>query len=318
MPIGSDNSGSSAFVPTTSVEVIDSSSAPEPASNEVAEVSQEGAASTTAPPAPDLSREARKLFLSAQKSDRQASERLSKTKASTQRAEAIDAALANLDKDPTALLKAAGIDSIKYYQKLTQHHLNGDPAPDPVQERLSAQEAKLKAVAEHLEFQKQELQEQADLNAKITAVGQHVLPILQRDMDSYESILAYNGDDPNAAAVYIFNAVEREYDESVKRDPNNPNIVSFQDAANALEKYHSDQLELGITKAMSMKKFSAKYGNRLAPAENTDALLGHTDEPKRPATLTSNHSKVVTQPSKKSTTREQSIEDRIAKTLSKF
>lgn len=205
--------------------------------------------------------EARKLFLQAQKAERKAKEMEKKAAAGLQKAQAIETAIkmTKEGEDPTALLTAVGIDPVKFYQDMTTFALS-DKAPkviDPVQKELQDHRDRLDKYAKDLEVQANTLKEKEELsqhNANITA---QVVPLLTSNPDRYESLLLEYGSN---AAVEIYKAVWDRYQQTGE-------VVSFEQAANKMEEYWSNQIESGIVAASKMKKFAARFAQQAAPRE---------------------------------------------------
>jgi hypothetical protein len=218
--------------------------------------------------------ETRKLFLSAQKAERKAKEMEKKAAASLSRADAFDKAVKMTQQggDPTAVLTAAGIDPIKFYQDMTQHVLKEPVKKETAQEKqLREHEQRLNEYAKTLEVQANTQKEKEELATHNKNITEQVIPLLQNNPDRYESLLIEYGAN---AATEVYKAVWERYQLTGE-------IVPFQQAADNMEEYWAKQIESGINAASKMKKFS----NRFAAAEQTRQNPVQKETPNRTFTL---------------------------------
>jgi len=252
-------------------------------------------------------KEARKLFLKAQKAERKAQQQLKASQESIKKAEAFEKA--KEQKDLVSQLKALGLNEAEVYDALTKHALKQLPE-DPIKAKLEAQELELKKVAERLEAQQAELKKKEEAAMEATALHQLVVPVIANNPDKYETIIAYNGDDPIKAAKYVYETAKTIFFEQ-------GSAPSFEELADGLEKYHEEQTATGIERALRMKKFSARYGKALAPSSETnDQKPVPKDDPIRNKTLTNEIAAAPTQV--KSFTYTKDRDQRIKNVLSKF
>jgi hypothetical protein len=201
---------------------------------------------------PTDSSETRKLFLQAQKTKRIADADAKKASSGLAKATAIEKAIALTasGEDPTALLTAAGLDPIKFYQDLTTHILKAPPkAVDPVQQKLQEHEERLAKYANDLEVRDATIKEREQTAAINQAITQAVIPLLQNNVDKYETMIAEYGSN---AAIQIYKACEEEY---IKTGT----AYSFEQMADAMEEYWSKKVEDSINKVYQMKKFQNRF-----------------------------------------------------------
>lgn len=270
------------------------------------EDSQEAAAtkelekSSTTPDA-----DARKLFLQAQKAKRRADDMEKKASASLERATAFDKAraLAESGEDPTALLNAAGLDPIKFYQNMTNYALSDKAkVEDPVQKELREHKERLDKYSKDLEMQANSIKEKEDMAAHNQVISSTVIPMLNANPDKYETLLMEYG--PNAA-VEVYKTVWEIYKETGK-------ARKFDEVADEMEKYWSDKVESGINNALKLKKFQ----NRFSQSSNeTNRYQSDQKENNRSPTLSN---KQNTTPLKNSAKNYQTRDERVAEILKKF
>ncbi len=221
----------------------------------------------TAPKNPDV--EARKLYLDAQKAKRRADEMEKKAGASLAKAEAFDkaVALAQSGEDPTAVLTAAGIDPIKFYQNMTTYALSDKgKVEDPVQKELREHKERLDKYSKDLEVQAATIKEKEEVAAHNSVISSTVIPLLQNNAERYETLLMEYGAN---AAVEVYKTVWEIYQETGK-------ARKFDEVADEMEKYWSDKVESGLNHALKLKKFqnrftqSASETTRNAPADHQE------------------------------------------------
>lgn len=228
--------------------------------------------------------EARKLFLEAQKAKRKNDEDAKRISESMTKVEAFEKAkaLADSGEDPTALLRAAGLDPRKFYQDMTTYALsdkNKEVPEDPVQKELREHKERLDKYAKDLEFQANTIREKEDLAVHNQNITTKVIPLLEANPDRYETLLTEYGAN---AAVEVYKTVWEIYQETGK-------ARSFEEVADEMEKYWEDQVESGIKKALSLKKFQNKYAQRLAQ-ENRETENERQETPISSKTLSTKQS----------------------------
>ena len=136
--------------------------------------------------------EARKLFLDAQKAERRAKEMEKKAKEGLTKAQAFEKAvsLTKTGGDPGAVLTAAGIDPIKFYQDMTAQVLKEPVKKETAQEKtLREHEERLNEYAKNLEVQANTFKEREELAQHNAAIVKHVIPLIQNNPERYETLL---------------------------------------------------------------------------------------------------------------------------------
>ena len=228
----------------------------------------------------------RKAYLDAQKTRDRALALEKKAKANLSKAEAMEKAVAAYDtgKDPTAILKAAGLDHIKFYQQMTDYALNHNEAPeDPVQKELKEQRARLEKYEADLKADREKLQSERDTAAHNRTITDHVIPLLKDNPERFEAILTNFGRD---TAVEVYKTVWEIYQKTGK-------ARSFAEVADEMEVYWSEKIDQGIQAAYRMKKFQ----NRFAQSGNeTKETQSNQETPKRSNITLSNQQTVAPLP----------------------
>lgn len=244
------------------------------ASQEKSEDSQEAPKNSDA--------ETRKLYLQAQKAKRKADEMEKKASVNLAKSEAMEKAiqLAESGEDPTAVLKAAGLDPIKFYQNMTAYALKPESKPeDPVTKELREHKERLDKYAKDLEVQAATIKEKEEVAAHNQVITTAVIPLLQNEPDRFECLLTEYGKD---AAVQVYKTVWEIYQKTgVAR--------KFDEVADEMEKYWENQIESGIKAASNLKKFQ----NRFAQESNQEQRYQapeQTETPKRSPTLSNKQS----------------------------
>lgn len=259
----------------------------------------------TEPKNPDA--EARKLFLQAQKAKRRADELEKKAGASLVKAEAFDKAvsLAQSGEDPTAVLTAAGLDPIKFYQNLTKYALDPtkNKVEDPVQKELREHKERLDQYAKDLEVQATSIKDKEEMAAHNAVITSEVIPMLNSNPEKYETLLMEYG--PNAA-VEVYKTVWEIFQTTGK-------ARKFEEVADEMEKYWSDQVESGINNALKLKKFQNRFA-QTNNETNRNSQSDQTDTTNRSPTLSNKHNNSVTL-KKPSSNVFQTREERIAEIM---
>lgn len=254
--------------------------------------------------------DARKEYLAAQRDRRKAAEFLKMAKGKAEKAEAFDKAraLAENGEDPTEILKAAGLNPIKYYQDLTKYALSdkAKTVEDPVQKELREHKERLDKYAKDLEVQATSIREKEEVAAHNQVITEKVVPLLRDNADQYEALLTEYGAN---AAVEVYKTVWEIYQQTGK-------ARSFTEVANEMEAYWTETIDKGIQAASRLKKFQ----NRFAQNDNgtRETAVARAETPKRVVTL-SNRPSVAASPTtapvrKRVLTRD----ERVAEILKRF
>lgn len=247
-------------------------------------------ASTEATPK-DPEAAARKLFLDAQKAERRAKEAEKAAKAGLAKAQAFEKAveLVKTGGDPTSILAAAGLDPTKFYQQLTDHWLK-EPAKeeDATTKQLREHQERLDQYAKDLEVQATTIKQKEELAQHNQIITNQVIPLLQKEPDRYEALLTEYG--PNAA-VEVYKAVWERYQQTGE-------MVPFEQAADRMEEYWSQQIESGLIAASKLKKFANRFAQQ-ANTQDTPKPDQATETPNRSFTLSNQHIAAPTQPQQK-------------------
>lgn len=244
--------------------------------------------------------EARKLFLQAQKAERKAKEMEKKAASNLARADAFDKAksLAASGEDPTALLTAAGLDPIKFYQDMTTYALSDkNKQEDPVHKELREHKERLDKYSKDLEVQANTIKEKEEVAAHNTVISRDVIPLLNANPDKYETLLLEYGQN---AAVEVYKAVWERYQETGE-------VIPFEQAADRMEDYWATQVKTGITNASKLKKFQNLFAQANSePRYSND----HKETPNRSITLSNklNTSPIPSSGKNKTLTRDERIE----------
>jgi hypothetical protein len=225
--------------------------------------------------------EARKLFLDAQKAKRRADEMEKKAAGSLAKAEAFEKAisLAQSGEDPTAVLTAAGLDPIKFYQNMTQYALSDKGKPeDPVQKELREHRERLDKYSKDLEQQANTIKEKEEMAAHNQVIASSVIPMLNANPEKYETLLMEYG--PNAA-VEVYKTVYEIYQQTGK-------ARKFDEVADEMEKYWSDKVEAGLNNALKLKKFHNRF-SQSDTETSRNKQMDHQETTNRSPTLSNKH-----------------------------
>lgn len=251
-------------------------------------------------------KEARKLFLQAQKAQRKAAEMEKKAAASLAKAEAFDVAAKSYQqgKDPTTILTAAGLDPIQFYKDMTAYALSDKNKPeDPVQKELKEHKEKLDEYAKKNEELAKSIKDKEELARHNLNIQQQVVPLLENNKDQYECLLTEYG---SQAAIEVYKTVWEKYQLD-------GTVVSFKDAADFMENYWQEQIESGIKVASKLKRFQKHFAQTENSVSNPNS--DKLESPKTPRTL----SNQPLQPQRFNTiNRNLSREDRAAAIIKKF
>lgn len=250
----------------------------------------------------------RKAYLEAQKEKRQASSLLKLAKAKLADADGYALAKAKVEsgEDPMALLNFAKIDPVKNYQEMTKRAL-AEPKPpeDPREKSLREHEERLKKYQEDLEVKVKTIQDREDLDQKNTVIKERVIPLIERNEEKYESLLAEYG---AQTAVQVFQTVWDIYQQTgVAR--------SFEEVADEMEAYWTEKVDSGLKAAAKLKKFQSRF------AQSGPGPSETPDQPVRSRSVTlSNKPSVSTFVPTSSPVRKrgQTKDERVAEILAKF
>lgn len=253
----------------------------------------------------------RREYIAAQKLKREAEAAAKKAKAGLERAEAFEKAreMALTGEDPTALLRAAGLDPIKFYQDLTTYSLSEKGAKeevDPIKRELAEHKARLDQYAREQEAKEKALQEREEIAAKNQVIQDKVIPLLREKPEQYETLLLQYG---NQTAITIFETAYDIYQKTGK-------ARSFEEVANELEKYWFENLVSGHEKALSLKKYKSRIAQS-APLTSGNTMPEQSDTPLSSVTL-SNKQSVANTSRPHNPFKGLTAEERKAAILSKF
>jgi hypothetical protein len=183
--------------------------------------------------------------------------------------------------NPDEFLKKFGVT----YEELTEYYINGRPKVDP---RVLEVEEKLKAVQEELTAKEKKLQDEAR-NSAISAYKAEIKSHVKTQGDKYEFI--------NASEAYdLVYQVTKEY-----FDTNDGKILTHDEAAEMVEKYLEQELEI-YTKT---SKLRSKFAQKADTKPETPAKIDVQNETK---TLTNSMTSSATNTQSKPLTREESLE----------
>lgn len=288
-PIKEVDSNNRLYKPLTTEEIVaktDAATAPKTEQTEQTETKEEPK---------NQEAEARKLFLNAQKAERKAKEMEKQAKAGLDKAQAIEKAIAltQSGEDPTALLKAAGLDPIKFYKDMTSYALKPEQKPmDPVQKELADHKARLDEYAKNLEVQANTIREKEELASHNHKITTEVIPVLQKNPDKYEALLTEFGAN---AAVEVYKALWDRYQQLGHTNDDNGNPLTFERVADNMEAYWEKQIESGLIAASKLKKFANRFAQQPANTQET-AVKNVQETPNRSFTLSNQQNQSVAPP----------------------
>lgn len=253
----------------------------------------------------------RKEYLEAQRLRRQAEQDAKRAKASLEKAEAFEKAraLAESGEDPTALLRAADLDPVKFYQKLTAYSLSdkNKEEADPVKRELNDHKKQLEDYKARLDAQAKAIEEKEATAAHNQVIQDRVIPLLANNTERYEALLMHYG---NQAAVEVYQTVWDIYQKTgVAR--------KFEEVADEMENYWSSQIETGLTNALRLKKFANRFTQSTANELPRDTKPEPQDTSNSSKTL-SNKQQIATTPSKEKPYKGLTKEERVAAIIKQF
>lgn len=206
------------------------------------------------------------------------------------RLQTVQEAASSWQSDPTKVLAALGIEPTQFVTRYAEHVAGITRQPDPVVEKVQAE---VKPVLEQFEKEREALQQAQIQQRAQTMLNQHVRPLFNDD--KYEAILAYAGTPDNAAA-YVLNECVAEFMRSGTNVP-------FAVAADALEKWHAEQIETTISAVARLKRFKGRFASQgPSPQATNGAEPGKTEQQKPAATsrtLHNGHAPTVQPPNAK-------------------
>lgn len=253
----------------------------------------------------------RREYLEAQRIKRQAQEMEKKAKTNLQRAEAFEKAraMAENGEDPTALLRAANLDPVKFYRDLTTYALSDkgkQEETDPVKKELAEHKRRLEAYEKEREETAKQVEQQKEIAAHNQVISEKVIPLLKDNSERYETIIAHYG---QQAAVEVYKNCWEIYQQTGK-------ARSFQEVADEMEKYWSDVVETGLNNALKLKKFQNRFAQSGNEAQRY-TTAERTETPQGSITL-SNKQQITATPTKTNPYRGLTKEERVAAILKKF
>jgi hypothetical protein len=257
-------------------------------------------------------KDVRKEYLEAQRIKRKAIEMEKKAETNLKRAEAFDKArsLAESGEDPTAILKAANLDPVKFFQEMTKYAISDKgkkEETDPVKRELKEHQERLDKYAKDLEVQAKTIKEKEELAAHNEVISTKVVPILQNNPEKYETLLLEYG---NNAAVEVYKTVWDIYQQTGK-------ARSFEEVADEMESYWQNKVEEGINNALKLRKFRDRFGAQSGQGASDDKSKEQYEIPKRSQTLSNKHS-ASPLINKTSKNRVLTKDERVAEILKKF
>lgn len=295
MPIAADQTNTAPREPI----LIDSTPTSEP--SEASEASPTEAApgeapaqapgATVAPEAPEATQEAsgaaptaqvlRREALAAQKAQRRAREAEARASSAAAKADRVDAILqkGNWQENPIAVLEALDLNPNQFYQFMTKQALR-EPIPesDPVQDKIKA------ALAPYEERERQRAQQAEDYQTaqmEVSFVANELQPVVQGNVDRWETIIKENDGDMGKSAAFIYAAIKHDVMVNGRSKP-----LPFDEAADLIEKALYERHELSLKRNSSNKKFS-KWFKQLTQESETSPENKSASEKKIPAkTLT--------------------------------
>lgn len=204
------------------------------------------------------SRELRRQHLLIQKQNRAAGEQLKQVRAEQaafqqerDRIGRIDAGLGQVEQDPTAILRAAGLDPNVYGQKLMRHFVNLDQPVDPVEQKVQETVA---PYINALNQERAEIQRQQLAITESNVMVSQVRPMFTNPetVDKFETLLGVHNGDVNQATLQVYNTVKSIYLETGVTH-------SFAEVAEGLENQYFEQMDLSLKRASNMKKYRERF-----------------------------------------------------------
>lgn len=181
-----------------------------------------------------------------EKAARQAEERLRDT---ASRAEYVQRAVQDWERDPRAVVKNLGLDPMAYERKLFEQRLQS-PHEEPDPATAAAQQVMAPVVEEIRQMRAQE-QQRAEIMEYSAWVARDVLPAVS-DPDKCELLLHVHGGDAKRAAVYLANEI-RGLHQSTGR------LMSPAEAAEAIEGALLEQETKRIEGARKVRKLAGRF-----------------------------------------------------------
>lgn len=215
----------------------------------------------------------RKEYLETQRLKREAEQLKKQAKEDLSKAQAFRKArdLAISGEDPTALLLAADINPVKFYQDLTKFSLSDkgrQVETDPVKIELQEHKKRLESLQKELDEKKQQSEKQQELQQHNQIIQSKIIPFLQSNPEKYEVLLMHYG--PNAA-IEIYQSTYSYYEKTGK-------LVSFEQMADHLEQSWFNQLVSGHTNALKLKKYKERFAEKQQAQNLSDENLNTPNE----------------------------------------
>jgi hypothetical protein len=236
-------------------------------------------------------RDARKLYLDAQKAERKANELLKKNKERVAQADKVLDAISRSKADPYALADAAGFNRTEYLDSLVNSHFKAsvDNKPEnPVQQEVAQLKAQIAEYADERKRDNEQKLTTADQMAVKNHINTVVIPLLKSDLDKYEGLLtAYSRDGVTheqqiaSAAQEVINMQFSLYNDYIAKgnaDCNPEEIFPLASIAENLDTYHNNILESGIINTLKSKRF-AKYAAQSQTTNSANASKYDTNAP---------------------------------------
>lgn len=171
------------------------------------------------------------------------------------------AAAQQLESDPDALLRAAGItdqEQIQRYRRQVIDRVIRDHAPvDPLEEKV---QAALAPRLEALQAEQARVEQLHQSFQKNQILNQQVFPVLQ-NTERYETLLGIHNGDIVAAANQVFETAHQNYQASGA-------VLSFEQIAQALDDQYSEALNLSINTVRGMKRYAGMFQGEANPKSN--------------------------------------------------
>jgi hypothetical protein len=208
----------------------------------------------------------RREYLEIQRLKRLVSDKEKKAASSLKQAEAFEKAKAAAEsgEDPTAILKAAGLDPVRFYQRLTDYALSGKGVKeetDPVKRELAEHKTRLAQYEKDLKEQATKFAEKEDMAAKNEVIRTAVIPLLQQNTEKYETILLHYGAN---AAIEVFKNVWDIFEKT-------GTTRTFAEVADEMEAYWSEQVAKNLETVSKTKKFGGRFGAPVAQDQGSNA-----------------------------------------------
>lgn len=232
----------------------------------------------------------RKEWLSIQKLKRSLAEKEKKAAESAARAEAFEKVrtAAESGEDPVAILKAAGLDPVKYYQHLTKYALSDKgreaAAEDPVQKQLREHKERISQYEKDVQQLRDEAKNREDLAAKNQVIQDKIIPFLKTNEGSYDCLFAEYGAN---TAIEVFKTWYELYEkEGTPRD--------LKAVADEMNEYWKETIGKGLEAAAKLPSFANRFAQAVGATSQTSNA---TETRSRSVTLSNRPSQAALVPS---------------------